>query len=133
MTIDVGGQLLFLFGFGLLVLAFTWAGATYDWNTAAVLAPLCIGALLAFSFVCWEHYMAPGNVLSRKWPFQKSMLPWQLIINRDIGLLCYITFATGVAMYAVSISIRVGRGDRTDKADVARSSTSAISISPWLR
>ena len=44
-TVDVGGQVLFMFGFGLLVLAFTWAGGEYSWASAAVLVPLCAGLL----------------------------------------------------------------------------------------
>ncbi|KAH8907081.1 MFS general substrate transporter [Coniochaeta sp. PMI_546] len=101
MTIDAGGQLLFLFGFGLLVLALTWAGATYSWDSAYVLAPLCIGAVLIGVFGYYERLMAPDGALSRRWPIQKAMVPWKLIANRDIGLMFYITFCTGAAMYSV--------------------------------
>lgn len=75
MTIDAGGQLLFLFGFGLVVLALTWAGATYSWDSAYVLAPLCIGAALVGVFGYYEKLMAPDGLLSRRWPFQKAMVP----------------------------------------------------------
>ncbi|CAK7211588.1 hypothetical protein SEUCBS140593_001222 [Sporothrix eucalyptigena] len=100
-SIDVGGQLLFLFGLGLLILALTWAGATYGWGTAAVLVPLCVGLALVTAFVGYEHLMAPGRWLARKWPHQKPMLPWTLLGSKDIGLLFYINFATGAAMYSV--------------------------------
>ncbi|KAJ9132255.1 MFS general substrate transporter [Pleurostoma richardsiae] len=100
-TIDFGGQIFFLFAFGLMILAFTWAGATYDWNTAAVLVPLCVGVVLSVVFICWEYLMSPGKYLNRKWPWQKSVVPWKVMREKDIGLLFYINFATGAAMYAV--------------------------------
>lgn len=101
-SIDVVGQLLFLFGFGLMILAFTWAGATYDWNDPAVLVPLIVGSLLACTWLYYEYSMGSGGVLSRKLSFQRPMLPWKVIRNRNVSLLCYINFATGMAMYSVS-------------------------------
>jgi hypothetical protein len=101
-TIDVGAQLLFLFGFGSLILAFTWAGATYAWNSAAVLTPLCVGTVLIVAFIYWESMMVPGGSLARRWPNQQPMIPWKLLAHRDTGLMFYITFATGAAMYSVS-------------------------------
>ncbi|KAH7194898.1 major facilitator superfamily domain-containing protein [Fusarium oxysporum] len=89
-TIDAGGQALCLLGFGLLVLAFTWAGATYDWDTPAVLVP----QLPALS-------MEPGRRLAKLFPRQLAMISWQVIKNRDIGLLLFTSFASGMAMYAV--------------------------------
>ncbi|KAK2024339.1 major facilitator superfamily transporter [Colletotrichum zoysiae] len=100
-TIDVGGQVLFLFGFGLLILGLTWAGATYSWTSPAVLATLVLGVLTSVSFLAWEYHMAPGGALARRFPWQKAMIPWELVRNRDIGLLCYTSFATGMAMYSV--------------------------------
>ncbi|KAK2057604.1 major facilitator superfamily transporter [Colletotrichum caudatum] len=100
-TIDVGGQVLFLFGFGLLILGLTWAGATYSWTSPAVLATLVLGVLTSVSFVAWEYHMAPGGALARRFPWQKAMIPWELVRNRDMGLLCYTSFATGMAMYSV--------------------------------
>ena len=100
-TIDSGGQLLFLFGFGLIILAFTWAGVTYDWNTAAVLVSLVGGIALVCLFIFYERLMFPGRILARKWPYQKPMVSWKLLITKDTGLLFYINFATGAAMYAV--------------------------------
>ncbi|KAK2018742.1 major facilitator superfamily transporter [Colletotrichum eremochloae] len=100
-TIDVGGQVLFLFGFGLLILGLTWAGATYSWTSPAVLVTLILGAMISVSFVIWEYHMAPGKALARQFPWQKAMIPWELARNRDIGLLFYTSFATGMAMYSV--------------------------------
>ncbi|KZL78850.1 major facilitator superfamily transporter, partial [Colletotrichum incanum] len=100
-TIDIGGQVLFLLGFGLLILGFTWAGATYSWTSPAVLVTLILGVLISVSFVIWEYHMSPGNSLARRFPWQKAMIPWELVRNRDIGLLFYTSFATGMAMYSV--------------------------------
>ncbi|KUJ15382.1 MFS general substrate transporter [Mollisia scopiformis] len=101
MTIDFGGQFLFLFGMGLLVLALTWAGAYYPWKSANVLAPLIIGAILMICFLIWEHYMLPGRFLSLRAPTRKAMIPIELLFTRNAGLLIYINLITGMAMYAV--------------------------------
>lgn len=102
MTVDAGGQLLFLFGFGLVVLALTWAGATYSWDSAYVLAPLCIGVVLVGVFGYYEKLMAPEGSLKRRWPLQNAMVHWELLSNRDVGLMFYITSCTGAAMYSVN-------------------------------
>ncbi|KAJ5925875.1 hypothetical protein N7454_007385 [Penicillium verhagenii] len=100
-TIDFGGQMLFLWGFGLLILALTWAGGNYAWNSAAVLAPIIIGAILSIIWVIYERLMAPGALIARALPHQKAMMPWILISQRDIGLLFLINFSMGVSMFAV--------------------------------
>jgi hypothetical protein len=100
-TIDSGGQVLFLAGFGLIILAFTWAGASYGWDTAAVIVPLVIGVLLSVAWLGYEYMMDPDKALGRRLPFQRPMLPWELIKNRNVWLLFYINFATGMAMYSV--------------------------------
>ncbi|KAJ5764867.1 hypothetical protein N7520_004426 [Penicillium odoratum] len=101
MTIDCGGQMLFLWGFGLLILALTWAGGNYAWNSAAVLAPISIGAVLSIAWVVYERLMVPGAFMARALPRQRAMMPWELISQRDIGLLFLINFTMGVSMFAV--------------------------------
>lgn len=100
-TIDYGGQMLFLWGFGLLILALTWAGGTYSWKSVAVLAPIIIGGILAIAWIVYERYMAPGSVMARVFPRQKAMMPWELLKQRDIGLLFLINFSIGISMFAV--------------------------------
>ncbi|KAJ5648924.1 Major facilitator superfamily domain general substrate transporter [Penicillium longicatenatum] len=100
-TIDFGGQMLFLWGFGLLILALTWAGGNYAWDSAAVLAPIIIGAILSIAWVVYERFMVPGAFMARALPRQKAMMPWELISQRDIGLLFLINFTMGVSMFAV--------------------------------
>lgn len=100
-TVDFGGQALFLLGFGLLVLAFTWGGGTYAWESVEVLVPLVVGAVLAVAWLVYEWAMVPGRVMARVFPMQKAMMPWELLMQRDIGLLVGINFATGAAMFAI--------------------------------
>ncbi|CAN8101187.1 unnamed protein product [Discula destructiva] len=101
MTIDVGGQLLFLFGFGLIILAFTWAGDTYAWNSYEVLVPLVLGLLVALAWLGYEYLMAPHRALGRRFSSQSPMIPWHFITNRNVALLFYINFSTGMAIYSV--------------------------------
>ncbi|TVY81467.1 Efflux pump FUS6, partial [Lachnellula suecica] len=100
-TIDFGGQFLFLFGTGLCVLALTWAGAYYPWSDLKVLLPLAVGCVLIVAFVIWEYLMLPGSAVSRRFPTQKAMMPFNLVWSRNAGVLMYINFVTGMAMYAV--------------------------------
>lgn len=99
--IDYGGQVLSVFGFGLLILGLTWAGATYGWDNPAVLVPLIAGILLVIGFLLWEYLMSPGYALQKRFPLQKAMIPWEVITTRDIGLLFYMSFASGMALYSV--------------------------------
>lgn len=101
MTIDIGGQLLFLFGFGLIILAFTWAGDTYPWGSYEVLVPLILGALIAVTWLGYEYLMAPDRLFGKRFASQNPMIPWRFIKNRNVGLLFYINFATGMAIYSV--------------------------------
>ncbi|KAF4985056.1 hypothetical protein FDECE_16856 [Fusarium decemcellulare] len=100
-TVDVGGQILSLFGIGLMILALTWAGSTYAWDSPAIIVPLAFGVLITCVFMLWQYYMAPDKRLAKRFPQQQAMIPWEVISNRDIGLLFYISFAAGMAMYSV--------------------------------
>lgn len=106
-TVDTGGQLLFLSGFGLVVLALTWGGVSYAWSSAHVLVPLVLGLVLVAAFALWEKAMAPGGALAARFARQRAMIPWELLTSKDVGLLAYINFATGAAMYSVSVSFHI--------------------------
>lgn len=108
-TIDFGGQTLAILGFGLLILGFTWAGATYGWGSAAVLVPLCVGVATVVGFLSWEYFMTPGRALSRTFPLQQAMVPWEVITTKDIGLLFYLSFTSGVAMFSVCSELQSAR------------------------
>lgn len=100
-TIDFGGQFLFLFGMGLLVLALTWAGSSYPWSDSRVIAPLVIGCLLTVVFLVWEYFMLPGSKLAVRYPYRKAMMPLKLLFTRNAGLLIYINFITGMGMLII--------------------------------
>lgn len=97
-TVDYGGQILFLFGMGLLILALTWGGSYYPWSDVHVLAPLIVGAIIFCGFIAWEYLMAPGRILALRYPLKKAMIPTQLLWSRNAGILCYINFITGMGM-----------------------------------
>ncbi|KAH6847721.1 hypothetical protein B0I37DRAFT_431517 [Chaetomium sp. MPI-CAGE-AT-0009] len=100
-TVDFGGQLLFLWGLGLLVLGFTWAGSTYAWDSPAVVVTLVVGAVLTVAWLVYEWAMVPGRVMARVFPMQTAMMPWQLLMQKDVGLLLGVNFANGAAMFAI--------------------------------
>jgi hypothetical protein len=100
-TIDAGGQILCISGFALVILALTWAGVSYSWTSSAVLAPLITGLALVVCFVVWERLLSPNRLLAGRFPWQKPMIPWALLTNRDVGLLFFTECTTGMAMFAV--------------------------------
>jgi hypothetical protein len=93
-AVDFGGQLMFLLGMGLLVLALTWAGSYYPWSDVNVIAPLAVGAILMLVFLLWEYSLLPGCWLSNKFPLQQAMIPLKLLCTRNAGLLMYINFVS---------------------------------------
>lgn len=115
--------MLFLWGLGLLSLALTWGGGTYPWNSAVVLAPLIIGGVLSIGWILYEYSMLPGLLMSRIFPRQRAMMPWELLSQRDIGLLFLINFATGMSMFAVlyfmDLYFALVEGRSSSKAGVA--------------
>ncbi|KAK3376576.1 major facilitator superfamily domain-containing protein [Lasiosphaeria ovina] len=100
-TIDYGGQFLFLWGLGLVILALTWGGASYPWDSADVLAPLVIGVVLSAAWLLYQYAMVPGRVMARVFPRQRPMMPWRLLVQRDITLLFFINFSLGSAMFSI--------------------------------
>ncbi|KAI9756895.1 MAG: hypothetical protein M4579_003649 [Chaenotheca gracillima] len=99
--VDYGGLLLFLFGVALIILATSWGGATYPWNSVQVLAPLVIGAVLFVSFFFYEYLMEPGRMMSNFFPKQTPMIPINLFKKRDLKYLVFVNFATGASMYSI--------------------------------
>lgn len=100
-TIDFGGQFLFLTGLTLMILAFTWAGGTYPWDSVQVLVPLIIGTVLTATWFVYEYLMSPPNVMSRTFPLQTAMIPWELLQQKNVTLIFFINFASGMAMFSV--------------------------------
>lgn len=86
-TIDYGGQVLFLSGMGLLMLGLTWAGGEYAWGSVAVVVPLVAGGVLTVGWVGYRWAMVPGRKMARVFPRQRAMMPWGLLVQKDIRLL----------------------------------------------
>lgn len=53
-AIDFFGVVLALAGSTLLVLALTWAGGQYAWNSANVIATLVVGIATMTGFMLWQ-------------------------------------------------------------------------------
>lgn len=100
-TVDYGGQLLFLVGLTLMILALTWGGGTYPWGSAYVLAPLIIGSAITATWFIYEYLMCPPHLMSRVFPLQTVMIPWELLQQRNITLIFLSNFASGMAMFSV--------------------------------
>ncbi|KAK3695994.1 hypothetical protein LTR37_018212 [Vermiconidia calcicola] len=130
-TIDYVGQVLFLFGMGLFVLALTWAGAYYPWAHVNVLAPLVSGLVLLLVFLAWEYVLLPGRPIAARLPLRRAMIPLKLLWTRNAGLLTYINFITGMAMYAVfyfvNLYFTIVRG-----FDAGKAGTSLLFYMPGL-
>ena len=84
-----------------MILGLTWGGVTYPWKSTSVLAPLIIGCVLFLLFFIYEYFMAPGRILSRIFPSQDPMIPLSLFRVRDMSLLAYLNFSTGMALFSV--------------------------------
>ncbi|KIW32306.1 uncharacterized protein PV07_03860 [Cladophialophora immunda] len=102
-TLDLGGITLFIFGVGLIILGTAWGGSTYPWSSAAVLAPIIIGAILFALFLFYEtHLSSPTSFLSRHLPRGTvPMIPSSILSSKDVTLVCFIASGTGAALYSV--------------------------------
>ncbi|KAK6535843.1 hypothetical protein TWF281_000093 [Arthrobotrys megalospora] len=121
-VIDYGGLVIFIVGTCMFVLGLLWGGADYPWVSAAVLVPLIVGVILVCLFFYYEHLMEPGNYMSKVFPNQTAMLPWSLLKKRDIGVLSFLNFTTGMALfsafYFVSVYFTIVEGYPPWKAGV---------------
>ena len=122
LTVDFGGIFLFISGVTLVILGTTWGGATYPWKSTAVVVPIALGGVLFLLSFFWEFLMEPGNLLSKIVPRQEPMVPLRLFRRRDMGLLAWVSFSTGAAMYSifyfVGIYFTVVKGYSADKAGI---------------
>lgn len=100
-TLDLGGSALFILGVGLIILGTAWGGSTYAWSSSAVIAPLVLGAVFLFAFIAWEYLLAPGRLLSRRFPKTVPAIPSAILSSKDLSLICIIAAGTGAALYSV--------------------------------
>ena len=129
-TVDFGGQILFLFGMGLLVLALTWAGAYYPWANAKIISPLVTGSVLMLSFLYWEYLLLSGRRVASRYPQQQAMIPLKLLCSRNASVLMYINFITGMGMLLFCETCWQGSTSLTCHESNTRYTTSSLSTSP---
>ena len=100
-TLDFGGIFLFIFGIGLIILGTAWGGSTFPWSSAGVIAPLTIGVLVLIAFVIWEKLLDPDQLLSRMMPKTVPLVPFNILRNKDVGLVCFMTAGAGASLFSV--------------------------------
>jgi hypothetical protein len=86
--IDWGGCALVLAGCTLLLLALQWAGSTYVWQSAQVLAPLVIGIAILGFFGLYEWRLA-----------HLPIIPLRLFGNLSLCACYFITVTNGSIYY----------------------------------
>lgn len=99
-TLDLGGAFLFIGGVALIILGTSWGGSTYPWSSAGVIAPLVVGAVMCVLFIAYEKMLEPGKPLARMLPRTRAMVPFDILMEKDVTLICIIAAATGAAMYS---------------------------------
>lgn len=78
--LDIGGILLVVAGFSLLLLPFSLASYQADkWKSGTVISMLVIGLLCLISFPFYERFIAP-----------KSFIPFELFKNRNVLAACLL-------------------------------------------
>ena len=95
-VVDYIGIIFFISAICLIILSITWGGATYSWHSVHVLVPLVLGGILFVVFWFWEYLMEPGHLLSTKLKNQAPMIPLNLFYDKDICILTYLNFSTGM-------------------------------------
>ncbi|KAF7898278.1 hypothetical protein EAF00_004724 [Botryotinia globosa] len=89
--IDFVGGFLSVSGMILFMAGMQWGGYQYDWNSAHVLVPLILGAVLLIIFCCWEIY-------GTKYPMFPSRLKQA---PRILALTLVITFISGANFFSI--------------------------------
>lgn len=88
--IDFGGNAIFIGAVVAVLLALTWAGPVYQWNSAQIIAPLVIGLLGLFAFVAfeWTPRLAP-----------EPSFPRVIVSNRTSATVLTMTLVNSITMY----------------------------------
>ena len=88
--IDFGGNAIFIGAVVAVLLALTWGGPVYHWNSAQILVPLVLGllGLLAFIAFEWNPRLAP-----------EPSFPRAVVSNRTSSAVLLMTLVNSIAMY----------------------------------
>lgn len=49
----------------------------------------------------YEYLMSPPHLMSRVFPLQTAMIPWELLQQKNVTLISFVNFASGMAMFSV--------------------------------
>ncbi|KAF2110188.1 fungal trichothecene efflux pump-domain-containing protein [Lophiotrema nucula] len=91
--IDYLGIFLYSSGLTLFLLGLGWGGISYPWKSAAVLAPIVIGALLFTSTFVWDFSGKP----------KRPLFPYRLFSNfHEYTSLLVIIFVTGAVYFSLT-------------------------------
>ncbi|CUS13901.1 unnamed protein product [Tuber aestivum] len=121
-VIDWPGLILFLASCITIILALTWGGATYAWDSPQVTILLVVGGVLLLAFVWVEYLMEPGRWLEKKVrvPGKQAMIPVHLFYEKDIVILAFLNFVEGAALFAmfyfISVYFTIVEQDSASKA-----------------
>jgi MFS family permease len=88
--IDFGGNAIFIGAVVTVLLALTWGGPVYRWNSAQILVPLVLGLLGLLAFVAfeWTPRLAP-----------EPSFPRALVSNRTSSAVLAMTLVNSITMY----------------------------------
>lgn len=88
--IDFGGNAIFIGAVVAVLLALTWAGPVYQWNSAQIIVPLVIGLLGLLAFVAfeWTPRLAP-----------EPSFPRVVVANRTSAAVLTMTLVNSITMY----------------------------------
>ena len=91
MDLDVPGFMIVAPAVVLLLLALTWGGNEYAWNSATVIGMLCGAVVIIIAFVAWEIGMG-----------QRAMVPPSIVKLRPVATCLVIGFLQGGSMLILS-------------------------------
>ncbi|KAK5047794.1 hypothetical protein LTR84_006459 [Exophiala bonariae] len=88
--IDFGGNAIFIGAVVAVLLALTWAGPVYHWNSPQILVPLIVGLLGLLTFVGfeWTPRLAP-----------EPSFPRAIVANRTSSAVFIMTLVNSITMY----------------------------------
>lgn len=104
-VVDWEGLVTFLLGCVCVILALSWGGSTYPWNSTQIIVLLVVGFLFLIVFLFIEKGMEEKGWLKGwaatkgdgKWlKTRKAMIPLSLFNSKDVSILAFVNFAGGV-------------------------------------
>lgn len=106
-NLDYGGIFLYTAGLLLLLLGLSWGGSIHPWKSAAVIAPIVIGALLLVALGLYETYMPLKEPLIPVHLFKNG--PWVASITLlGLGAGVYYAFAL---VWPTMVAVEYSHGD----------------------